>query len=143
MLPPGRAILREARPYFFLFDETAVKFIAGSSTPATLAHERSTGERKSKEDALATYGVAEITQTEGVTVVERRGDIELDRLSEQLQEIRNAINPIIADETQAEGGFGLQSLEISLTVGLDGKIWFIASGSVEASITMSFSRPEA
>ncbi len=90
---------------------------------------------------LATYGVAEITQTEGVTVIEERGEVELDRLSEQLQEVRDAITPIIADEPQATGGFGLQSLEISLTVGANGKIWFIASGSAEASITLTFSRP--
>ena len=92
---------------------------------------------------MASYGVAEITQTEGVTVVERRGELDLDDLSEQLQEIRNAITPVIADEPQAAGGFGLESLEIALTVGAEGKIWFIVSGSVEASITMTFSRPAA
>jgi hypothetical protein len=93
-----------------------------------------------KEDAMATYGVAEITQAEGMTVVERRGDIDLDDLSQQLMEIRNAINPVLAEEPQP-GRFGLQSLEISLTVGAEGKIWFIVSGSAEASITLTFSRP--
>jgi len=92
---------------------------------------------------LATYGVAEIAQAEGLTVIEQRGAVDLDDLSGQLQEIRDAITPIIAGETQTAGDFGLESLEISLTVGAEGKIWFIASGSAEASITMTFSRPEA
>ena len=89
---------------------------------------------------MATYGVAEITQAQGMSVVERRGEVGLDDLSEQLRDIRNAISPVLAEETQP-GGFGLQSLQISLTVGAEGKIWFIVSGSAEASITLTFSRP--
>lgn len=89
---------------------------------------------------MATYGVAEIREVEGAAVTERVGDVDLEELKDQLKEIRNAINPIIAEESQA-GGFGLDSLEISLTVGASGKVLFIASGSVEASITMTFARP--
>jgi hypothetical protein len=37
---------------------------------------------------LATYGVAEITQTEGVTVIEERGEVELDRLSNYLKTLK-------------------------------------------------------
>jgi hypothetical protein len=91
---------------------------------------------------MATYGVAEITQAEGKMVVERRGDVDLDALSEQLMDIRNAISPILVEEPE-RGGLALQSLVISLTVGVDGKIWFIVSGSAEASITLTFSRPSA
>jgi hypothetical protein len=89
---------------------------------------------------MATYGVAEFTQAEGMMVVERRGDVDLDRLSEQLLDIRNAISPILTEEPQP-GGLALQSLVISLTVGVDGRIWFIVNGSAEASITLTFSRP--
>ncbi len=69
--------------------------------PATVERTRSAGERMSREeDAMATYGVAEITQAEGMTVVERRGDVDLDDLREQLREIRDAINPVLAEEPQ-------------------------------------------
>jgi hypothetical protein len=70
---------------------------------------------------MATYGVAEITQAEGMMVVERRGDIDVDALSEQLMDIRNAISPILTEEPEP-GGLALQSLEISLTVGVDRKV---------------------
>jgi hypothetical protein len=93
-----------------------------------------------EENALTTYGIAEITQREGMTVVERRGDVDLDDLSQQLMEIKDAINPVLAEEPQP-GGFGLQQLVISLTVGAQGRILFIMSGSAEASITLTFSRP--
>jgi hypothetical protein len=89
---------------------------------------------------MDTYGVAEFTQAEGMMVVERRGDVDLDRLSGQLMEIRNAISPILTEEPQP-GGLALQSLVISLTVGVDGRIWFVVNGSAEASITLTFSRP--
>jgi hypothetical protein len=51
---------------------------------------------------LATYGVAEITQSEGLTDVELHGKINLDDLREELIEIRDAINPIITKYQQTE-----------------------------------------
>jgi len=92
---------------------------------------------------LATrYGVAELTQTEGVVDVELRGEVDLDELRDQLSEIRDAINPIIT-EVPADGALGLESLELSLTVGYEGRILFLVSGSVQASITLTFSRPNS
>jgi hypothetical protein len=92
---------------------------------------------------LATkYGVAEITQTEGLTDVEVRGEVDLDELRDQLIEIRDAINPIIT-EVPADGALGLESVVISLSVGYQGRILFLVSGSVEASITLKFSRPNS
>jgi hypothetical protein len=88
------------------------------------------------------YGVAEITQTEGVMEVEQRGEVDLGELRDQLREIRDAINPIIT-EVPADGALGLESLVISLTVGYQGTIMFIVGGSVEASITLTFSRPNS
>ena len=91
---------------------------------------------------MATYGVAEISQSEGLTDVELHGRVDLDELRDQLREIRDAINPIIT-EVPADGPLGLESLVISLTVGYQGRIMFIVSGSVEASITLTFSRPNS
>jgi hypothetical protein len=91
---------------------------------------------------LATYGVAEITQTEGLTDVEVRGEVDLDELRDQLREIRDAINPIIT-EVPADGALGLESVVISLSIGYQGRILFLVSGSVEASITLKFSRPNS
>jgi hypothetical protein len=91
---------------------------------------------------LATYEVAEITQTEGLTDVEVRGEVDLDKLRDQLIEIRDAINPIIT-EVPADGALGLESVVISLSVGYQGRILFLVSGSVEASITLKFSRPNS
>ena len=64
---------------------------------------------------MATYGVAEITQTEGLMHVEQRGEIDLDDLRDQLREIRDAINPITT-EAPADGALGLESMVIALTV---------------------------
>ena len=91
---------------------------------------------------MATYEVAELTETEGVMDVERRGEVDLDKLRDQLMEIRDAINPIIT-EVPADGALGLQSLVLSLTVGYEGRILFLASGSVQASITLTFTRPKS
>ena len=90
---------------------------------------------------MATYGVAEITQSEGLTDVELHGKVNLDDLREELIEIRDAINPIIT-EVPADGALSLQSLVLSLTVSRQGRILFLMSGSVEASITLTFSRPK-
>jgi hypothetical protein len=91
---------------------------------------------------LAKYEVAEITQSEGLTDVELRGEVDLDKLRDQLREIRDAINPIIT-EVPADGALGLESVVISLSVGYQGRILFLVSGSVEASITLKFSRPNS
>ena len=88
------------------------------------------------------YEVAELTQTDGEMDVELRGEVDLDELRDQLREIRDAINPIIT-EVPADGALGLESLVLSLTVGYQGKLLFLVSGSVQASITLTFSRPEA
>jgi hypothetical protein len=91
---------------------------------------------------MATYGVAEISQSEGLTDVELHGRVDLDELRDQLIEIRDAINPIIT-EVPADGALSLESLVLSLTVGYEGKILFLMSGSVQASITLTFTRPES
>ena len=91
---------------------------------------------------MATYGVAEITQSEGLTDVELHGKVNLDDLREELIEIRDAINPIIT-EVPADEALSLQRLVPSLTVSRQGRILFLMSGSVEAAITLTFTRPES
>ncbi len=91
---------------------------------------------------MASYGVGEIIQTEGLTTVVQRGEVDLDELRDQLMEIRDAIHPIIT-EVPADGALGLQSLVISLAVGYQGRILFLVSGSVQASITLTFARPNS
>lgn len=93
-----------------------------------------------KEERMATYGVAEITQVEGTPELRSRGNVDLDYLSQQLTEIRDAITPVLAEEPQPER-FGLQSVQMALTVGAEGKSWFIINGSAEASITSTFPGP--
>ena len=88
------------------------------------------------------YEVAELTETEGVMDVELRGEVDLEALRDQLREIGDAINPIIT-EVPAEGVLGLESLVLSLTVGYQGRILFLVSGSVNSSITLTFTRPKS
>lgn len=65
------------------------------------------------------------------------GLIDLDDLRGQLEEIRNALSPVVADGPGADtDGFHLKTLEVDLTVGIEGKIWFIAKGKGEASIKL-------
>jgi hypothetical protein len=91
---------------------------------------------------MATYGVAEISQSEGLTDVELHGRVDLDELRDQLIEIRDAINPIIT-EVPADGALSLERLVLSLAVGYEGKILFLVRGSVQASITLTFTRPKS
>jgi hypothetical protein len=99
---------------------------------------------------MANYGVLDLT-TESPVQVTAEGEafwpgtareVDLGKLRTQLEEIRDAILPIAEPGGQA-GGFGLQSLEFDLTIGAEGKIWFVAKGSVEASIKLTFGHPAA
>jgi hypothetical protein len=88
------------------------------------------------------YGVAEITQTDGVMEVEQRGEVDLDKLRDQLREIRDAIDPLVT-EVPPDGALGLESVAITLAVSREGRILFLMSGSVSASITLTWSRPNS
>jgi hypothetical protein len=61
----------------------------------------------------------------------------------ELLDIANAIGPVIAEAKPDSSGFGLQSIEIALTIGAEGGIGFVAKGSAEASITARFGRGPA
>lgn len=99
---------------------------------------------------MATYGVLDLTTETPVQVTAegeafwpgRSREVDLGMLRSQLEEIRDAILPIAGPGAEA-GSFGLQTLEFDLTIGAEGKIWFVAKGSVEASIKLTFGRPPA
>jgi hypothetical protein len=68
------------------------------------------------------------------------GTVDLDKLSGQLHEIRDALNPVIAEQAE-EQPFHLSTMELALTVGLEGQVWFVAKGKAEASLKLVWSRP--
>ena len=88
---------------------------------------------------MATYPVADLSTDSTAVAVESRGTVDLGELRDQLVDIRDTLSPLLA--ASDSDGMRLSSLELSLTVGAEGGVWFIAKGSVEASITMTFSRP--
>jgi hypothetical protein len=100
---------------------------------------------------MATYGVIDLTsespvqvtaQGEGLLGFGGHREFDLGHVRSQLEEIRDAIIPV-ADGPDTTGGFGLQTLEIDLTLGAEGTVWFIAKGSAEASIKLTFGHPAA
>jgi hypothetical protein len=101
---------------------------------------------------MANYGVIDLSRESPVQVTataegealwggKPRG-VDLGELRRQLEEIRDAILPV-AEPSAAEPGFGLQSLEFDLTIGAEGRVWFVAKGSLEASIKLTFGYPAA
>ena len=87
------------------------------------------------------YPVADLT-VETSFALERQPRVNPQELARQLKDISDAIAPVLA-QADTKAPFGLQSIELSLTIGAEGGIWFVAKGSAEASITATFSRPTA
>lgn len=67
------------------------------------------------------------------------GSVDLDQLRGQLEQIREGLTPVLADQAK-EQTFHLQSMELDLTVGLEGQVWFVAKGKGEASLRLIWSR---
>lgn len=89
---------------------------------------------------MATYPVVDLTTDTAEIAVTSRGSVDLDELRDQLVEIRDTLSGLI--DADSPDGIRLSSVELSLTVGAEGGVWFIAKGSVEGSITMTFSGPD-
>ena len=92
--------------------------------------------------AVATFDIVDLTKP---GIVTRGGDYQPDslvgtvdtvELARQLQELRSDLSSVLEVE---EKGIGLKSIVIRLTVGAEGRVAFIAKGSVEASIEVTFS----
>ena len=92
---------------------------------------------------MASYGIADISASEGVQVAQI-GEVSSEQVANQLKEISNTIGTVLTEQPE-QGPVRLQTVEIALTVGAEGGVWFVAKGSVEASITLTFERvlPEA
>ena len=86
-----------------------------------------------------TYPVVDLTVVDAEFRLEAKPEIDPATLAAQLKDISDAVSPVLA---QADGkqAFGLDSIELSLTVGAEGGVWFVAKGSAEASIKATFSR---
>lgn len=67
------------------------------------------------------------------------GTLDLESLKRDLRSIRDAIGPIL-EQPDLPGPVGLQEIELSLTISAEGKVFFIAKGAAEASITLRFAR---
>jgi hypothetical protein len=84
---------------------------------------------------MATYEVLDISGQ----AVERKGSIDIDRLTERLREIRDKIIGVV-DEELTKTGLALDEVEVALTVEAEAGLAFITKGSAEASITLTFKR---
>jgi hypothetical protein len=91
------------------------------------------------------FGVVDLSNeaTEGraIATLGRAPVVNLDRMRAELEEVRDALQPLIAQaDASDKTHFGLRELELKLTVGIEGSILFVAKGSADASITLKFSR---
>jgi hypothetical protein len=91
---------------------------------------------------MSEFGVVDLQTSSPLEGIARadalRAGIDLEKLRDQLQEIRDGLAGI-AGESAADG-LRLETLEIDLTVGAEGSVWFVAKGSAEASIKLTFGR---
>jgi hypothetical protein len=90
----------------------------------------------------ATFTVVDLSQTnvqvEETMLQARTGTVDLEDLSRQLSEIRDGLNPVLAEQNP-DDAFRLRSMELDLTVGLEGHVWFVAKGKGEASLRLIWS----
>ena len=88
---------------------------------------------------MATYGIAIKDTTEDQFMATEASHVDTEALRQQLTEIRDSLSPVL-EETGAP--FRLSEMEIALTLDARGKVLFIGEAGVEASITLTFSRPD-
>jgi hypothetical protein len=89
------------------------------------------------DDSPERFPVADLSR--GATLaLERSPTVDPAELARQLKAISDAITPVLEDTHV--GRLGLTELEISLTIGAEGGVWFVAKGSAEASIVLRFKR---
>jgi hypothetical protein len=87
------------------------------------------------------YPVVDLSSPAGGAGVLYESGVKVDpeSIARELKEIADAVAPIIGAQ-QHDNGFGLQSVAITLTIGAEGGIAFVAKGSAEASITLTLGR---
>lgn len=70
-------------------------------------------------------------------MVGRAATIDSGELRKQLEDLTGSLGPIL----DGHGALALESLVVGLTLTAAGRVAFIAEAGVEASITLTFSRP--
>ncbi len=87
------------------------------------------------------YPVVDLTAPSAGAGVLYESGVKVDpgAIARELKDIADAVAPIVGTQ-QHDGGFGLQSVAITLTVGAEGGVAFVAKGSAEASITLTLGR---
>lgn len=86
-----------------------------------------------------TYPVVDLSASSSLAIEGRR-EVDPRQLATQLRDISEAIGPVLADGSK-NAKFGIRSIEIALSVGAEGGIWFVAKGSAEASIKLVLEPP--
>jgi len=61
-------------------------------------------------------------------------------IAEQLSDISGAITRTFSGDEESPGALSLSTVTVALTIGAEGGIWFVARGSAEAAITLTFTR---
>ncbi|HEV7529008.1 MAG TPA: hypothetical protein VGO29_08940 [Solirubrobacteraceae bacterium] len=74
-------------------------------------------------------------------VYESKVKVDPAAIARELKDITDAVAPVVASDAGRQG-FGLQSVAITLTVGAEGGVAFVAKGSAEASITLTLGRAD-
>ena len=91
---------------------------------------------------MANFDLVDITgvgvTTRGLGGASVVGSIDTGELAKQLDTLRADLDTKIGESGQ--GGLGLRSVVVKLTIGAEGRIAFIAKGSAEASIEVTFAR---
>jgi hypothetical protein len=89
------------------------------------------------EGAPERFPVADLSRGAALAM-ERSRTVDPTELARQLKTISDAVARVVDDAPA--GRLGLAEVEISLTIGAEGGVWFVAKGSAEASIVLRFKR---
>ena len=87
---------------------------------------------------MATFGIATVTTADAIGT-DAAPKVDTDNLCRDLAQIRNSLDPLLSDDGAR---LSLSEVTIGLTLSATGKVLFISEATVEASITLTFSRPE-
>lgn len=92
---------------------------------------------------MSEYQVVDLSaDTQGLQAFGGVGKVDVDQLRTQLTDIRDSLAPLMQEE-EVPNRFGLTEMEIALSVSVEGKILFVAKGAAEATIKLTFGRPES
>jgi hypothetical protein len=87
-----------------------------------------------------TYPVVDLSAEPSESIAYESGvRVDPTAIATQLKDIADTVGPVVAND-EPTGGFGLKSIAITLTVGAEGGVAFVAKGSAEASITLTLER---